>query len=377
MSELATIPAAEVIQYKTIIGDIERAEKFELSVRFNYADKRQLAEAKSHVFALRKIKGSVERARKEAKQWVLDIGRSIDGGAKTMEARVEALIAPHEAEFEAIERKEAERKAALQIKVDAIAAYGVNRAEAIMQGTITAERLRHGLKNLEAIVVDETFAEMKPSAEVSKITAAAYLATAIVQAEAEEAKREAAKAQAAEIQRLKDEAAESKRISDLAEATRKAKEQAELEAAATIKAQADALAKAEADKVAAANAAELAKAQAKADQAESEAKRLKAENDARIALEEANKQAEIGRLAAIEKAKADQAEAVRLAKVKAEEDRLAAIETERKAEEVRAANKAHVAKIRGEIFNAVHGLTDEAVVDALMSGKIPHTKVQL
>lgn len=116
-------------------------------------------------------------------------------------------------------------------------------------------------------------------------------------------------------------------------------------------------------------------------------KRAKDAEEARIAAE---KKAEVDRIAALNKAK----EAIRVANEKAKRDAEAAalreralIESERKTQEAweakRAADKAHKAKIRGEIIADIKALdleTDDPdcpnyIAEAIIEGKIRHIKV--
>jgi colicin import membrane protein len=396
MSETETevvVNPSEVVHYKTTLGDIERAEKMEAGISFNYADKKGNAEARSHVFGLRKIKGSIERSRKAAKEGLLEMGRQIDSQAKAMESRVETLIQRHEVPLLEIENKEKERKAALQMRVDAIAAYGVNRAGEILSGAITAERLRKGAQALSAIVIDATFEERQEDAQIAKANSAAYLEQAIIQAQAEEDKRAEAKRQAAELESMRREKAER---------DAKAAEDARV-AAATAEAARKVQEAEEARRVAeqAAKDAEIARLQAvvKAQQ-EAEAAKSAAEEKARQDAILAAQKAEADRLAAEQAAEA--------ARVKAEADKVAAVASERaryeaevaKAEAQRQADelKAQIereakerdeenrARIQSEIAESIvaaiewHGVENtilcESVAIAIMAGKIRHVKVE-
>lgn len=65
--------------------------------------------ARSYLYGLRKLRGDVGRAHKEAKAGILELGRKLDSQKNTLTGAVEALIKPHQEELDAIEQAEAER----------------------------------------------------------------------------------------------------------------------------------------------------------------------------------------------------------------------------------------------------------------------------
>jgi hypothetical protein len=180
--------------------------------------------------------------------------------------------------------------------------------------------------------------------------------------------------QAAELEALRAE----KAVRD--EADRLANEAAEAEAVRVRQAEIDAetarvaavhdaarLAQIEADKLAAAKQAQEAaeaKAKADADQAAKDA----ADREAETAKRHADELAEA--LAATERA------------AQAERDRIAAeVQAEADARAQREADQAHRARIKSDISAALAAMagaaTPDAIAEALMAGKIPHTKVSM
>ena len=171
---------------------------------------------------------------------------------------------------------------------------------------------------------------------------------------------------------------------DAEDAARKlAEREAQIAAEAAEKARKDAeaaaelAAKAAADKAASELAAQKAAEQKARDEAAAAEERAKkAEADALAAAA----RAEAARLAAIEQARVDQEAAVeaerkRAAYAKAADDDAAA---------AREANKKHCAKINGEVLAAIQAVCDavpaggdavKAIVIAIASGKIPHTRI--
>lgn len=137
--------------------------------------------------------------------------------AKLITPQIEAREAEIAEEKRIAAEKEAERVAAIQARIDAITA-SVVRAQA---PEMTAERILKGIGLIEAIAIDDSFAEFKAEAEGAKTTTLAAMRNlaAIAKAREDEAAR-------VEAQRLENEriAAEQK-----AEADRLAAERAEFE----------------------------------------------------------------------------------------------------------------------------------------------------
>lgn len=77
--------------------------------KFDYRDATGSEGARSWIWKLRKLKGRIEKARKEAKSVHLERGRAVDEAAKTLEKAVLGLIEPHEKAIEAVEAEERSR----------------------------------------------------------------------------------------------------------------------------------------------------------------------------------------------------------------------------------------------------------------------------
>jgi hypothetical protein len=200
----------------------------------------------------------------------------VDEQAKELMAQVDELILPHQEAIDAIARREAERVAALQFRLD----RAVNLGEVGFDATSASIRERLDLLDMETLDGLEEFEE--------KVAAAVVKSRQALQAAL--AKAEQAEAEAAELARLRAEAQQRE------EADRDAQRQREAQAKADAVAQAaaaDAIAEAEA-KAAAAQAQAAAAAQAQADaerraaEAEEQAKAAaaaKADADRRAALQ--------------------------------------------------------------------------------------------
>jgi hypothetical protein len=115
---------------------IAAAEEESATKAFDYDDAHDLAAARSWVASLRRIKGSIERARKDAKAIHLERGRQVDATAKTLEASVAGLIQPHEDAIRRIEAIEEARVAAhrsVLVYIEGLAANVTTSAEALQR----------------------------------------------------------------------------------------------------------------------------------------------------------------------------------------------------------------------------------------------------
>jgi hypothetical protein len=107
---LATAPKAIVIsQFDVLLGDIKDAKEKAAEAVFDYGTKAGNKEARSYVFAQRKLKSRIELARTDAKSYALAYGRKVDEQAAMLKDQVEALIKPHQDALDAITKAEADR----------------------------------------------------------------------------------------------------------------------------------------------------------------------------------------------------------------------------------------------------------------------------
>ncbi|MDH4541036.1 hypothetical protein [Sulfitobacter faviae] len=339
------------------------------------------AEARSHAPDLSTAKG-----RKAIASLAHTVARSkttLDAAGKSLTDDARKQIAVVDAE----RRKIRERLDALKTEVrkplddwEAAEEERVGRLKAALQSltpapvqmldteTITAE-----IDRIKAIAIDDSWAEYQEIADTKK----EHALTDLTQW------HEAAKVredQAAELARLRAEAEERAR-KDAQEAAAKA--EAERQAQAKAEQERMAAEKAEADRV----AAEEAEAhRIEAEKAEAE-RREQAERDKAEAAELARKQAEED--AACREKEAAERHAREMAEAKQREEAAAQRERDRIAEEQRRADaarakreadRAHRVRIRNEIAEGLKTLDAGnwfALADALIDGKVPHTRVTL
>jgi hypothetical protein len=90
---------------------IKEAEKESKDKTFDYSNPEELKAARSWLHRLRGLNGQIEGARKDAKEFYLEGGRTVDRTAKDLKSSVAALIQPHKDASEEIEAREAKRVA--------------------------------------------------------------------------------------------------------------------------------------------------------------------------------------------------------------------------------------------------------------------------
>jgi hypothetical protein len=289
----------------------------------------------------------------------------VDAERRKIRDRLDALKAEVRKpldDWEAAEEKRVERlKNALQSLTPA-------PVQMLDTETITAE-----IDRIKAITIDDGWAEYQEIADAKKEHALTDLAQWYDAAKVRED-------QAAELARLRAEAEERAR-KDAEEAA--AKEEAERQAQAKAEQERLAAEKAEADRIAA-EEAEARRIEAEKVEA---ARREQAERDKVKAAERARKQAEED--AARREKEAAERHAREIAEAKQREEAAAQRERDRITEEQRQsdaarakreADQAHRVRIRNEIADRLKTLDAGnwfALADALIDGKVPHTRVTL
>jgi colicin import membrane protein len=319
-------------RWDALASDIAFASEQAEGKEFDYRDKWDNKQARSWVAQLRKLKGKIERARKDAKAVHLERGRSVDEAAKLLEASVQGLIEPHERELKALEAEE-------QARIDAHKAV-LDRIAALAEGVTTADEAHARLVELAAIDAStlEEFAAAGANRQLEAAEMLQSLWDSLRIQEAERAELEKLRAEKAEreeaerIERIRQEAIEAERRN--AEAERLARE-----------------AEAERQRIQAEEQANKAREAAAA----REAQALAAAAAARQAEQEANRREQEARAAADA---AQQAEAQR----QADEAR-----RRQQAEEARAQR---LEAFRDELKAAMKGRTAATVIEAIIGGTL-------
>lgn len=259
-----------ITQYEALENQIQIAKQEAEGKTFKYDDPKGNKEARSYIYTLRKLRSSVDAARKEAKSYVLEYGRGVDAMARTLEEQVTALIEPHEAEIKALEEKEAQRIAGHREVISKIAVLRIPCIEADAYNDSAYYR-----SNLAEVKDIDTsgLEEFKAEADSEKLASIAELERLIAAAEKAEAEAE-------ELARLRAEAVEREQKERDQRIALEAIEQANREAQAQMEAEAQAAA----DKVQAAEQAQR--------DAEQETARLRLEAELAATREAARAEAE-------------------------------------------------------------------------------------
>ena len=144
-----TAETSALSRWDALAADIAIAESNAEGKIFDYRDKWDNKQARSWVAQLRKIKGSIERARKDAKSVHLERGKAVDEAAKRLEASVQGLIEPHERELKALEAEEQSRVEAHKAVLARIAELAEGGATAIETDACIDELQRIDTSTLE------------------------------------------------------------------------------------------------------------------------------------------------------------------------------------------------------------------------------------
>lgn len=309
----------------------------------------------------RNIRVASEKARKERKAPILEIGKLLDSRQKEIEAEIEPLETRFDTDIKA---EEARKEAARMEKINA----EIERTTAIRKRIATLQSwpadlagqswalMQDEIVQLEAVVIDESFAEFAPEALAIKETSLAKMRAMLAAAaakEAEEIRLHEERKATAERQRAEDE-----RLTKEREAIAQQRAADDARRAEEDRKAADRIAAAEREIVA---AREKQRAAEDAGRAELQRQQdeLAAARRAQLDEEEAAQrkataaQAEADRLAH-EVAEAEAARIRAAAEEAARQQLAAAAAAERRAEEERAAREAADTKVR----NAAQALFD-------------------
>lgn len=215
--------AEAISKFEALQHEIAIAAEESLTKQFDYESKQGNKQARSWIAELRKIKASIERARKAAKDVHLQRGRAVDAAAKELEKDVLVLIEPHDKEIRAIEAREEARVAAHRAVLDGIAQ--------LTEGVTTSAEAQERLLELAAIDIEslEEFSKAGANRQAEAAEKLKELWDELRIKEAEQAELEALRAEKAareeaeRIERIRQEvAAEAEQRAE--EAERRAQE---------------------------------------------------------------------------------------------------------------------------------------------------------
>lgn len=192
---IITSQLSEFDRVEAGIGELERKFK---NVVYAVDTPKGMREACESRAAINKPIYATEHARKTAKAPVLELGRYIDSRAKNIDTRLRAVVNPIDDQIKAQEKKEAERKADLERRVQEI-----QHTPTQCIGKTAAE-LQEVLDGLNTLPL-ETFQEYRPQAAAAQESARQQVTKMLEQARLAE--------EAAELRRKQE--ADEKRRADL------------------------------------------------------------------------------------------------------------------------------------------------------------------
>ena len=220
---IATVVTADIIPYVDVRAQLVALEEANAKAKFAYDTPDGEKAARSHIFKLRQARGKLEAERKRLKAESLEWGRKVDGGARELDARIEAMIAIHQAPLDAAAALAAERLARIEAAVQAI-----RTPRAAVAPGAASDAIAAALATVEGIVVGTDYQERMAEAVTLRAAEVAALRSALAEAQS----RAAAAAEALLQRREAEEAARAERERQIAEAAAaRAKADAEAKAA--------------------------------------------------------------------------------------------------------------------------------------------------
>ena len=309
--ETAIVPAHEaqaITRWDALACQIAQATQEAEGKVFHYRVPVDAKACRSYLAGLRRLKGKIEQARKDAKAVHLERGREVDSIARTLEAGIQGLIDPHQEELDKIAAEEKFRIAQHRAVLDRIAA--------MPEGVTTSAEAGARLQQLAAIDTT-TLEEFRAAGEARHADAQSKLLElrdTLRQKEANQVELEALRAeraareQAERDERIRQEAIDAERrqaaeAAQRAETERQARERAETERRAREQAEVQ---RREQDALAAAENARLAQERAEKREREAVAAREQAQR-----AEEARQAAEVLRIQQAEEAQRLRRDALR------------------------------------------------------------------
>jgi hypothetical protein len=361
--QLITIEPTKYVElvFEPFAKRLADAKTLAAAAEFDVTTTAGMAVAVKHRATFREIRVASEKARKERKAPILEIGKLLDTRQKEIEAEIEPFESRFDAAIKAEEaRKEAEKQAkaaAEKIRVDAIRAKIDEIKDCVVVGMgRSSSELESAISELETteITLDE-YGEFAGEAQASQAATVAKLKEMLTAQLAHEAEQARIAAEREALERQRAELAEQERKAVAARAEQEAKDRAERErveaeqrAAQEKAAEAMRQQQAEHEARMAAQQAEIDRQQAEIAAARAEQERIERERQAAIEAE------------ARAKREAEEAEERRKAEAVAAEQ----ARRDREAREAAEAEAREQARREREQF-AINGPGDVEIVETL------------
>jgi hypothetical protein len=331
--QLITIEPTKYVElvFEPFAKRLSDAKTLAEAAQFDVATTAGMAVAVEHRATFREIRVASEKARKERKAPILEIGKLLDIRQKEIEAEIEPFESRFDTAIKAEEKRKDDEKIAKALAESARITAIKNRIEAFMLDAVSAisgtvsEIDAYATRLSEAVISFDEFAEYTGEAQLKRDNTVKWLRERQQQAAEQEAEAARIAAERAQLERDRAEAAERERLAAAARAEQEAKDRAAQEQAA-------------------------AAMQAKREAHEAELRRHREAEEARMAAQQAEIDRQQAELAAERQRQADEAarvEGEKQAAIAAEATRVAA-EEQRKREEAEAAARAEAERIQAE-----------------------------
>jgi hypothetical protein len=235
--QLITIEPAKYVElvFEPFAKRLADAKTLASAAVFDVGTTAGMALAVKHRATFRDIRVASEKARKERKAPILEIGKLLDSRQKEIEAEIEPFESRFDNAIKAEEaRKEAEKQAKLAVekaRVDAIRAKIEQIKDCIVFAMgKSATEIQGAINELSAHEITlEEFMEFAGEAEAAKDASLAKLGEALTAQQAHEAEQARIAAERAELEKLRAEAAERERQVAAERAAQEAHDRAERE----------------------------------------------------------------------------------------------------------------------------------------------------
>lgn len=153
--------------YEDLRAQLKQAAEENAALEFDYNDPVENKEARSHVYGLRRLKGDIDRKRKELKKEALEYGRAVDAAAKELTGWVEEMIDVHQKPLDEVEQAEKKRK---EKHEENLALFDIPDT-GHLGATQTPDEIQDAIDDIEEIEVDESWEEYEAQAAEKKLKA--------------------------------------------------------------------------------------------------------------------------------------------------------------------------------------------------------------
>jgi len=235
--QLITIEPTKYVElvFEPFAKRLENAKTLAEAAQFDVTTTAGMAVAVKHRATFRDIRVASEKARKERKAPILEIGKLLDSRQKEIEAEIEPFESRFDVAIKAEEKRKDDEKIAKAVAESARITAIKNRIEAFMldavsaiSGTVSAIDA-YATRLSETVISLDEFAEYTGEAQVKRDSTVKWLRERQQQAAEQEAEAARIAAERAQLERDRAEAAERERVAAAARAEQEAKDRAERE----------------------------------------------------------------------------------------------------------------------------------------------------